>query len=143
MDTRVACYGVVVDDGRILLAHWAGANGAGWTLPGGGMEPGETPQETAVREVLEETGFTVTLDDLLGVTNFWIPVEERQDGGGPGPLQGLRVIYRARITGGVLTAEADGSTDDARWFDLDDVAALERVSLVDEAVALFRRATGR
>jgi 8-oxo-dGTP pyrophosphatase MutT (NUDIX family) len=38
-----------------------------WNLPGGGAEGMEAPWETAVREVKEETGLDVTLDDLSGV----------------------------------------------------------------------------
>lgn len=30
-----------------------------WVLPGGGVEPGETPQEAVIREILEETGFHI------------------------------------------------------------------------------------
>ncbi len=37
-----------------------------WVLPGGGIEPRETPEEAVVREILEETGFTVKVDRLVG-----------------------------------------------------------------------------
>jgi len=33
-----------------------------WVLPGGGIESDESPEEAAIREVLEETGFSVTID---------------------------------------------------------------------------------
>ncbi len=51
--------GVMIDlAGRVLLrepaGHW---NGHVWTFAKGGPEPGESPEETAMREVLEETGF--------------------------------------------------------------------------------------
>jgi 8-oxo-dGTP pyrophosphatase MutT (NUDIX family) len=59
--------GVILRDevGRILLMRRAD-NGA-WGIPGGMMEPGESLEETARREVLEETGLRVGSMSLLGV----------------------------------------------------------------------------
>ena len=54
MDMRVAAYAVIVDDGRLLLAHWIEGRRAAWTMPGGGLEPGEDPERVARREVREE-----------------------------------------------------------------------------------------
>lgn len=138
-DTRVGCYAWIERDGRVLLPHWneRGADGreyAGWTLPGGGMEHGESPQATCLREVWEETGFTVELQGLLGVRNHWIPTERRTSRVGR-PLQGLQVVYLASIVGGTLTREVDGSTDDVRWVGLDELPGLHTVSLVDAAAA--------
>ncbi len=47
---------------EVLLAHpggpyWIGKDEAAWTIPKGGMHPGEGPLETAIREFREETGF--------------------------------------------------------------------------------------
>jgi 8-oxo-dGTP pyrophosphatase MutT (NUDIX family) len=50
-------------DGRLLLIHERTDDGAAtfWITPGGGLEPGETPQQAAVRETYEETGIEITL----------------------------------------------------------------------------------
>ena len=45
MDIRIAAYGVILDEDRILLAHWREHGHSGWTLPGGGIDPGEDPAD--------------------------------------------------------------------------------------------------
>ena len=56
MEIRVAAYAVVERRGKLLLTHWRRGHLHGWTLPGGGLEPGEDPRDAVVREVFEETG---------------------------------------------------------------------------------------
>lgn len=129
MDIRVAAYGVIIQDDRILLAHWNEGGRSGWTLPGGGIEPGEHPADAARREILEETGVIAELHELLGVDSIVISEEDRISGAGP--LQGIRIVYLASIVGGDLRNEAQGSTDEAAWFDLAEVAHIPHVELVD------------
>jgi 8-oxo-dGTP diphosphatase len=72
---RVGVAAVVEDeDGRWLVLRRAGAHGAGtWGLPGGHQEFGESPEQTAVREVAEETGLTVVAHQRLGFTDDPMP----------------------------------------------------------------------
>ncbi len=134
MDIRIAAYGVIIEGGRILLAHWNEAGHTGWTLPGGGLEPGEDPADAARREILEETGHTAVLRGLIGVDSHVVAPEDRIRGGTT-PLHSLRIVYRAEVTGGELQNELDGSTDEAAWFSLEKVADLPRVALVDIGIA--------
>jgi 8-oxo-dGTP diphosphatase len=138
-DTRLAAYAVVVDDDeRVLLALWNEADTPRWTLPGGGVDLEETVQDGAVREVHEETGYDVVLDRLLGLDSHVIPPERRMVDTHR-PMKAVRVVFEAHVVGGELTREIDGTTDEARWFPIADVADLPRVGLVDVALDLWRR----
>nr|WP_237843799.1 NUDIX domain-containing protein [Cellulosimicrobium cellulans] len=116
----------------MLLPHWSEGDHGGWTLPGGGIDPGEHPEAAAVREVAEETGYDVELDGLLGVDSIVVAaadrlrVEDRDRS-----LHAVRIVYRAHVVGGELRVEEDESTDDVGWFTPDEVDALQRVGLVD------------
>ena len=135
--TRFAAYGVLVDEReRILLALWNQGPQPRWTMPGGGAELTETPEETMVREVAEESGYQVEPVRLLGLGSDWIPAEHRLHGSGP--MKVVRAVYEARVTGGRLRPEVGGSTDEARWVPLAEVAGLDRVELVDAAMAMWR-----
>ena len=137
MDIRIAAYGVIVQDGRILLSHWNEGDRTGWTMPGGGIEDGEHPLEAAQREIREETGYETEIEQLRGIDSIVIPASHRITPGSTTPLHAMRIIYRARISGGVLTNEVAGSTDEARWIDVHDVTNLDRVELVDTALRLY------
>ena len=64
------CSVVVDKQGRILLIKRKVAPKQGmWCLPGGFMAIAETPEQTALRELSEETGLTGGIDLLLGVTS--------------------------------------------------------------------------
>lgn len=136
MDMRVAAYAVITDDdGRVLLSHWLASKHSAWTMPGGGLEPGEDPYDAVRREVTEETGYTIDVDDLLGINSSVIAGAVRI--GNPGTdLHALRIVYRAHITGGELAFEVDGSTDMAGWFTVEEIAALPRVKLIETALRM-------
>lgn len=135
MDMRVAAYAVITDaDDRVLLAHWIQGRRAAWTLPGGGLEDGEDPLHAVRREVREETGYRVAVDELLGIHSRVIPARTRD--GASGPLHALRIVYRAHIVGGNLRNEIAGSTDRAEWFALQATRKIRRVQLVDVALRM-------
>ncbi|TDP89388.1 NUDIX hydrolase [Labedaea rhizosphaerae] len=134
---RIGAYVVCVEDERVLLVRLINNSGlAEWTLPGGGVDPGEDPYDTAIREFHEETGHTVVIDRLLGVDST---VQERNRSDGNSVLwHGIRIVYTGRITGGELRDEVGGSTDTAQWFPLAEIGALPTVTLVDGALRLYR-----
>lgn len=57
-------------DGKFLVGKRVGAHGRGtWSIPGGHLEFGESLEEGAEREVIEETGLAIENISLLAVTN--------------------------------------------------------------------------
>ncbi|MDK1359671.1 NUDIX hydrolase [Arthrobacter sp. zg-Y1219] len=138
-DVRIGAYAVVLSGGSILLSHWNDHGYSSWTLPGGGLELREDAPAAVVREVREETGFTVEPEELLGVDSIFIPPEHRFPGESRRLLHALRIIYSARITSGVLTHELGGSTDKAEWVPLDRISELGPAPLVQVGLKLAIR----
>jgi 8-oxo-dGTP diphosphatase len=135
MEMRVAAYAVVERRGKLLLTHWRRGHLHGWTLPGGGLEPGEDPRDAVVREILEETGLEARVGKLLGVDSRVMVREEVPAGSDP-ELHTIRIIYRATAKDGPLRHEVGGSSDEARWVPLSDLRSLRTLSLVQSAVRM-------
>ena len=71
MIEATSCGGVVIFRGKILLLYKNYKNRyEGWVLPKGTVEPGEEFKDTAVREVKEETGYTLTSYRFRGLVTF-------------------------------------------------------------------------
>ncbi|MEU7659332.1 NUDIX hydrolase [Streptomyces lincolnensis] len=143
---RVAAYAICVRDGQILLSRSPAPDGGPpeWVLPGGGMDHGEDPHDTVVREVAEETGYRIEVTGLLGIRSSHrvFPRRLRRSV----DHHGVGIVYEARVTGGELRYEVGGSTDMAAWHDLDAVPGLNRVvPQVDFGLGLWRErpTTGR
>ena len=56
---RLGCRAIIIKDNKILLSHEK--NTGVYLTPGGGLESGESPEECVMREVREETGYTVSV----------------------------------------------------------------------------------
>jgi 8-oxo-dGTP pyrophosphatase MutT (NUDIX family) len=113
-----AASAVVPDQaGRILLIERTD-NGL-WTIPGGGMEVGETIAQTAVREVEEETGLRVTVDRLVGIYTNPRHVIAYSDGE---VRQQFSVCFACSITGGQLATSSESGQ--VGFFAPDDIEAM-------------------
>lgn len=131
----MAAYAVVERRGKLLLTHWRRGHLHGWTLPGGGLEPGEDPRDAVVREVFEETGLEARVGKLIGVDSRVMVREEVPEGTDP-ELHTIRIVYRASAKEGPLRNEVGGSSDEARWVAIREIKSLRTLSLVQVAIRM-------
>ncbi len=102
--------------GRVLLVrHTYGR--LNWELPGGGAEPGEAPDETAVREAREETGLDVAIERLTGVYYEGDP----RPGSGQRPL--VHFVFRVRATSDRPPVPSSPEIGDVGWWPLEALPA--------------------
>lgn len=133
--TRVAAYALCVDEaGEILLCRMAPSviPGDVWTLPGGGIHFGESPETAVIRELDEETGQRGEIVRLVEVNDRVLQLESR-----PGTVHAIRIVYEVRVTGGQLRQEAEGTTDACSWFTIEDAERLNLNDLARRAIELL------
>ena len=89
-----------------------------WSLPKGTPEDGETMEETALREVAEETGLQVEIQAPIGSITYWFMRP-------PDGVRCRKVVhyYLMRPTGGD-TAHHDAEFDEVRWFPSDEALSV-------------------
>ena len=136
---RIAAYNVCVDDQqRLLMVRLSSITErpGSWTLPGGGVEFGEHPEDTARRELLEETGLVGHIVELLIVDSLHRPAP-RDDG--EFDYHSVRLVYRTNVDGADLRHETNNSTDYAAWCTR---AELENLPLVEMGKLGVRLAFG-
>jgi ADP-ribose pyrophosphatase YjhB (NUDIX family) len=116
---RIGCSAAIFnDEGKVLLTRRLD-NGQ-WCLPSGGMDAGESPSETAVREVLEETGLRVRVTRLVGVYSDPNQLVLYMDGN---KVQIVAIHFEAEITGGTLGLSDETSA--FGYFSLEEMEGME------------------
>jgi 8-oxo-dGTP diphosphatase len=101
-----------------------------WTLPGGGMDPGETHRQTLVREFVEETALVPEIGRFLQSFSHVRPANVRR-----GPLHVIQFVYEVAAKGTPTVIEVGGSTAEAAWVPLREARALPLVEIAAWAVA--------
>ncbi len=141
---RLGAYAVVfrsdrgVDQMLLTRISPVGYPVGAWTLPGGGVDHGESPHVAVVRELYEETGLvarSVRLTDVHDVHVVDVGREDRYE-----DYHGVHLLYAADVDAEAPLQIIDigGSTDLARWVRLEDVADLRVLPMV--SYVLERRA---
>lgn len=121
---RVAAYAVIERGDTVLLTRISplGHHAGSWTLPGGGVDHGESPERALVREVREECGVDCEVGSVLLVHDVHFagtaPSGRHED------FHGVHLVYRASVPSSAIAqvVEQDGTTDEVAWVSRREVA---------------------
>ncbi|MFR0556910.1 NUDIX domain-containing protein [Pseudoscardovia radai] len=110
--------GLIFDElGRVaVIARHSRSGHLEWCLPKGHIEKGETPEQTAVREVHEETGIEGEIVESIATIDYWFTGTTQR-------IHKLVHHFALRMTGGELTVtgDPDHEAEDVRWIAFDDL----------------------
>jgi ADP-ribose pyrophosphatase YjhB (NUDIX family) len=109
IDVRAA----VFSENKILLVK---ERGDGWTLPGGWVDPGESPSEAAVRETKEESGYDVDPARLMAI------YDRDRHAHPPCPFHVYKLIFLCNLVGG--SAKTSLETEAVCFFGEDELPIL-------------------
>ncbi|MSQ40997.1 MAG: NUDIX hydrolase [Dehalococcoidia bacterium] len=127
VEQLVSAGGVVVQvrDGRLEVVLCGHASPEQWRLPKGTPDPGETLEQTALREVREETGLEVKLLAPVDSISYWFV----------GQRNGVRfhktVYFFLMEPIGGSPESHDAEFDEVRWFSIEE--AVNRLAFQEEA----------
>ncbi len=121
---------VLIRENRVLLVKRRHEPGKGlWSIPGGIVEVGEPVEEAIVREVKEETGFNIKVEEPLDVTDVIIRDEKERI-----KFHYILVSFLGKIVGGSL-AEAPAKSEIC-WATKDQI---EDMSITQTALKLLKK----
>lgn len=108
-----------------------------WQLPKGIIDPGETPEQAALREVREEAGIECELIEPIETIEYWF-VDSRS--GTPIRIHKFVHFYLMRYVSGDV-ADHDHEVAEARWFPVDEAISTLAFDSEKSVVILGRDAT--
>lgn len=115
---RLAVRAVILHEDRLLLVNaWKGRDHL-WCAPGGGVEPHSALPDNVIREVMEETGLTITVQDPCLVNEFH---DSERD------FHQVDIYFRCTLVDGMLDdqwADPEGIVSHRRWVTRSEMAQL-------------------
>lgn len=138
---RLGAYAVAFHGGDILLTRISpvGFPPGTWTLPGGGVDHGESPHDAVRRELHEETGLVAAAVRLVDVHDVHVVDVGRGDRFED--YHGVHLLYAVQVdpSAPLEVVDVGGSTDVARWVSVDEVESHELPVLPMVVHAIERR----
>ena len=116
---------LIYKDQKILLQNRVKKDWAGYTLPGGHVEPGESFVEACIREMKEETGLTVSNVKLCGIKQF-----------PDGENRYIVFLFKTDTFEGILRSSEEGKIE---WVELDKLDRYHTVSDLRELLDVMLR----
>ncbi|GAU09282.1 NUDIX hydrolase [Desulfoplanes formicivorans] len=126
---KVDVRGALVHEGRLLLVKER-ADGK-WTMPGGWADVGETPSQSIIREVREESGFEVRPTKVIAV------LDANRRGRPLEFYHAFKIIFLCEMVGGEPTPSEE--TSEVGFFDMDDLPELSVNRTSPEHIAEIKK----
>jgi 8-oxo-dGTP pyrophosphatase MutT (NUDIX family) len=113
-ESRAGAGALVVHEGRVLMELLGRSTGYHWELPSGYIEAGETLEEAAIRETLEETGIHISIERMLCTAVMDVPEQE---------YRGINVYFYATVIGDTILClpKSDEPIQEIAFLDLSQV----------------------
>lgn len=126
-DDRCGAVCIIRDGQRIVLSrHWRAAlNGSQLELPRGMGEKGETPEQTAEREALEETGLATRAPRILQFMHA-----------DSGVLRDQIAVVELHVDPTAAVRKTDGELEEWRWEDISHVRAMMKAGQITDGISL-------
>lgn len=115
---RLATRAIILHEDRLLLVNAYKGSGRLWCAPGGGAEPHQSLPENIQREVMEETGLTVSTGEICLINEFHDP---------DGPFHQVDIYFRCSIVAGDPNADwtdPEGIVTKRKWVTRAELEAL-------------------
>jgi 8-oxo-dGTP pyrophosphatase MutT (NUDIX family) len=112
LPTDLTVSAVVEQDGKFLMIEERSSGVIVVNQPGGHIDAGESPEQAAMREALEESGCRIKVNSLLGVY-LWIHPQSRQNF--------LRIVYVADFISQDWKRKLDDGIYAVHWYSLSDI----------------------
>ena len=125
----------ILSEGKVLLIR-EDADGGRWTLPGGWADVNESPSESVVREVEEESGYVVEPRSLLAVLD-----RSKQGHPPPFPYHVYKLFFLCEIVGGSPRPTSESS--ESRFFEIDQLPELSESRVLPHQIREFYAAVQR